>query len=539
MFTSKSVVLKQLKAEGWNNIELEYINKGVMTDTYKMKTNNKTYVVRCYPNTRGWLAEVEYSYLLDFVKNGIKVPLPICKNKVGGKLAYLIYEWVEGETLNDKFSHLRYEEINNICLEVIDNYNKINEIKEIKYGEVNKDRIYEYNTWSNFLKTEIEKSRKYFKCRNDVEHIKICNGLLDYVENIKEPSPCIVWSDFSFDNIIISNDNHLAAFIDFEGLMSGDRLLAIGYVLSNKPNHPFTRRILEQYNIDENTEAKKLLDFYAVFRYIRLLPYENFNTPNNNIRDSIDEFLPYVKTIENQFNKDCRLFKRMFQILEFMWKKIVILFLTFFACLVAFFVVRDYYSVVLSDSNVRVCISDLTKKLKFKNEPPVWFLISDSSISTYKVIDDSEKEFLYKCMEPIDSLKNDSDMQEYIKGVNELVYKSNNNNSNIRSLYILTFCIVFLGCCARTFYDYIGWECYKGGQNMDKWWPWYVFRPIIGVPITTFLIVAFRTSMFSSLFSSKDLNTYLIVSFLAGFAMMEFVTMLRRSSKAIFGINDK
>lgn len=33
----------------------------------------------------------------------------------------------------------------------------------------------------------------------------------------------------------------------------------------------------------------------------------------------------------------------------------------------------------------------------------------------------------------------------------------------------------------------------------------------------------------------KDLNTYLIVSFLAGFAMMEFVTMLRRSSKALFG----
>lgn len=70
---------------------------------------------------------------------------------------------------------------------------------------------------------------------------------------------------------------------------------------------------------------------------------------------------------------------------------------------------------------------------------------------------------------------------------------------------------------------------------MDTWWPWYVCRPIIGVPITAFLIVAFRTSMFSSLFSSKDLNTYLIVSFLAGFAMMEFVTMLRRSSKALFG----
>ena len=36
MFTSINAVLKQLKAEGWNDITLEYINKGVMTDTYKM-----------------------------------------------------------------------------------------------------------------------------------------------------------------------------------------------------------------------------------------------------------------------------------------------------------------------------------------------------------------------------------------------------------------------------------------------------------------------------------------------------------------------
>lgn len=86
-----------------------------------------------------------------------------------------------------------------------------------------------------------------------------------------------------------------------------------------------------------------------------------------------------------------------------------------------------------------------------------------------------------------------------------------------------------------TIYDYVGWECFKGGQDMNTWWPWYVFRPFIGVPITSFMLVACRTSMFSSLFTSRDLNTYLVLSFLAGFAMMEFVKMLRRSSQALFG----
>lgn len=536
MFTSINAVLKQLNAEGWNDITLEYINKGVMTDTYKMHTKTKKYAVRCYPNPRRWLAEVEYSYLIDFAKNGIKAPLPVCTNKTESKITYLIYEWVEGETLNDKFTTLNENELNDICIEVICNYQKINKIKVNKYGGVNKGSIYGYNSWSHFIKAEIEKSRKYFKQTKNIKFIKICNGLFDYVDKIKEPSPCLVWSDFSFDNIIISKDNHLAAFIDFEGMMSGDPLLGIGYILSHSnPTHPFTRLILEQYNIDRDDEVKKTLDFYAVFRYIRLSPYVTSNTPNNTIREPLDVFLPYVNTIDNQFIKECNLVKRIMQITKFMWKKIIILSLTIIACFIALHYTSINYSDVLSKSNVEIPIQNLTKNLRIKEEPPVWFAISDTSISTYKAIDNSEKELLYNCMEPIDSIKNDSHKQEYIKKVNELIYKSNNNYSNTKQLFVLTLCIVFLGCCARTFYDYIGWECYKGGQNMDTWWPWYVFRPIIGVPITAFLIVAFLTSMFSSLFSSKDLNTYLIVSFLAGFAMMEFVTMLRRSSKALFG----
>lgn len=536
MFTSINAVLKQLNAEGWNDITLEYINEGVMTDTYKMHTKTKKYAVRCYPNPRRWLAEVEYSYLIDFAKNDIKAPLPVCTNKTESKITYLIYEWVEGETLNDKFTTLNENELNDICIEVICNYQKINKIKVNKYGGVNKGSIYGYNSWSHFIKAEIEKSRKYFKQTRNKKFIKICNGLFDYVDKIKEPSPCLVWSDFSFDNIIISKDNHLAAFIDFEGMMSGDPLLGIGYILSHSnPTHPFTRLILEKYNIDRDVEVKKTLDFYAVFRYIRLSPYVTSNTPNNTIREPLDVFLPYVNTIDNQFIKECNLVKRIMQITKFMWKKIIILSLTIIVCFIALYYTSIKYSDVLSKSNVEIPIQNLTKNLRIKEELPVWFAISDTSISTYKAIDNSEIELLYNCMEPIDSIKNDSHKQEYIKKVNELIYKSNNNYSNTKQLFVLTLCIVFLGCCVRTFYDYIGWECYKGGQNMDTWWPWYVFRPIIGVPITAFLVVAFRTSMFSSLFSSKDLNTYLIVSFLAGFAMMEFVTMLRRSSKALFG----
>ncbi len=127
----------------------------------------------------------------------------------------------------------------------------------------------------------------------------------------------------------------------------------------------------------------------------------------------------------------------------------------------------------------------------------------------------------------------------YVISVNELAYNSNNQTSNIVDLCWLTLCLVFLGCSARTFYDFIGRKCYtEEGQNMDKWWPWYTFRPLICVPIAALLIVSVRTSYFSNLFVSKDLNSYLVISFIAGFSIMEFLTMLRRLSKSLFGTDD-
>lgn len=219
-------------------------------------------------------------------------------------------------------------------------------------------------------------------------------------------------------------------------------------------------------------------------------------------------------------------------------KHIIIAF-TIVLCIVTYLCAFRYYPRVLAVSKYEVKVKDLSENLRICSDTPEWFAISDSSIIAYTVISESEKNLLYKCVEPIGLTEDRSVYNKYIQAVNELVYKSNNDNSKIQNLLILTFAVVSLGCCARTFYDYIGWECYKGGQDMKNWWPWYFFRPFIGVPITTFLIVAFRTSTYSYLFKGKDLNTYLIVSFLAGFAMMEFLTMLRRTSKALFGNYDK
>ncbi|WP_255260560.1 phosphotransferase family protein [Bacteroides sp. L10-4] len=514
---------------------MTYINKGVMTDTYRLKSGQKCYVVRCYPKFRSWLAKTEYDFLREFAKNGIKAPEAYDYKEAKDGISYLIYQWVEGKTLKEAFNELNEDELSTLCDEIIENYTAINRIETRKFGRVVKGRVYEHNTWQHFLRIEIEQSRHYFKYEKDQKHVHICDGLYDYIDNILEPTSNLVWGDFSLDNIIVTEDKHLAAFIDFEGMVSGDPLLGISYLLSQEPDHPFTKCILKKYGIQENSEQSKLLDFYAVFRYIRIAPYTPSPTPNGSGREPLNQFLPYVARVENRFENKCKYWTRTKRVIKLMWKKILVLLFSIAICMAAIVGTCCFYNSTLEGSQVSVKFNQSNNLLISAIELPSWFCVTDSCIETYKIIDSNDKKMLYSCVAPSDSLSGATAYNEYIKSVDKLAFKSNTEFPNTKNLLLLTLCMVALGCCARTFYDYIGWECYKNGQDMETWWSWYVFRPIIGCPIAAFLLVVFRTSMFSSLFTTKDLNTYLVVAFLTGFAMMEFLKMLRRSSKALFG----
>lgn len=152
MFTIKEGLANQLKTEGWKDFTLEFIPKGVMTDTYMLKFNQTTYAVRCYPKFRSWLAKIEYDYLQAFVRNGIKVPVPFAYNNKKDGVSYIIYYWVEGETLKDKNDKLSEEQINSICDEVIENYRKISEFKTTKYGRVAEGGLFNYDLGNVFCR---------------------------------------------------------------------------------------------------------------------------------------------------------------------------------------------------------------------------------------------------------------------------------------------------------------------------------------------------------------------------------------------------
>ncbi len=144
-----------------------------------------------------------------------------------------------------------------------------------------------------------------------------------------------------------------------------------------------------------------------------------------------------------------------------------------------------YKKVVLYST---VSVNFELKDIKFKSELPVWFKVDNGALYSNRALEHQD-------IMALKALVSDTcaDSPRYLNAIGELAYKSNNDTSNVKHLILLTLCFVVLGCSARTLYDFIGWRCYKEGQDMKRWWPWYIFRPLICDPIAELLIVSVRT----------------------------------------------
>lgn len=516
MFTDNNKVKQYIESRGYVVDKIDYIDKGVMTDKYRVVSAGKRYIARCYPPGRVWLAKTEFLYLNFFLPLGIKVPKPLF---YGESPAMLFYEELKGDSLDGVYGNLSEDEKDVLCREIIDNYNKICKIETSGFGRITGYEKCTHTTWSDFINETVDTGYDVLKRDNRTiacDYVEDMRNSLNGYCNFKKS---LVWSDFCQENIIVTHDHHLAGFVDIEGLIAGDPALGIGYLKAHDETD-FAKRIIEIGNYDSDRT-----DFYSVLRYLDLLPYQEQALPNGAERTPIEDFLPYSHNTINQNVDNMKGIKANLK--RYCTEYVVAAQLII--CVVAFYFIPCLYEGTIKLSDISV--PNNSSQIELVSESPSWFKFDTKTIHTNQAISDGYKQILLSLVSHEDSL-----YQTYYKDIDALTYKSNNDTSNYWHLIFLTLCFLTLGCIARSFYDFIGRRCYTAeGQDMKKWWPWYVFRPVIGVPIATFLIVAARTAMFSNIFSSRDLCSYLVISFLAGFSMMEFLKMLRRVSKALFG----
>ena len=265
------------------------LKEGVMTYKYKFRIVDKYYIIRIYPKGRNFLADAEFGYLKLLYSIGVIVPNVILKSSNNSYYSYIIYEMLEGFPLTRVFDGCSVAIQKRICNEIYDNYLRLSTIKASGVGIMLEFDEFSDISWKFYLQKEIDEAYRYVKERGVDININRLEKYTDQfiLSKITEKKE-LVWSDFSGENIILSDKGDFKGFIDFEGLMGGDSLLGYGYLKSRSSNCLFCNIMSEFSKVKDYSDY---IDFYAVIRYLRLIKYIDTKTPNGSTREPINVFL--------------------------------------------------------------------------------------------------------------------------------------------------------------------------------------------------------------------------------------------------------
>lgn len=271
---------------------VEYIPIGVMTDKFAFGSEGSKYIARCYPEERDYLAEAEYRYMQKFRERGVLCPKPVRIIDVGPYLCF-IYEMLEGRMLSEVYDQLSEKQKDDVCREIVDNYMRISEVRSNGHGWMLGYEKFSHGSIEDLVDGVVNNAEEWIMQygQTNSQAKKVLEKFKQKALFVEGSQPMLVWSEMSMDNIIVDERVRLVGFVDFEGLMGADLNLGVGYLQAHENDSNFVMRLMKMMPELEEEKVK----FYAMMRYLRILPNTHLPLPNGTKRENLNEYLPYVR----------------------------------------------------------------------------------------------------------------------------------------------------------------------------------------------------------------------------------------------------
>ena len=232
---NKEINTMTLIPTGWTNI------------VYEVKTDDGNYFFR-FPRDEFWSRTIVKDY--EFTQyiygktnfNTIKLELFYDNGR-----PFSMHKKIEGTPLAEKMNSLNDEEITNISTEIAQ---FMNEVHNLDYSQ---SKIFKTNNIGLKLKDFLdellsfhitEKNRKFWEMTPD----------------ITDESNCLVHGDLNSSNILLDDNNHIAAVIDFGFAGYGNKYDDIARIIGRCPNS-FREKIVNSYEECSNINlSEKVLN---------------------------------------------------------------------------------------------------------------------------------------------------------------------------------------------------------------------------------------------------------------------------------------
>ena len=243
------------------------ISKVASNYLVKITSGDKCYIVKLYKLS--YLFNAELITLLKY-QGQIKIPKIVYyeEKTYNGEWDWIMYEYVEGESLLDIKGQLKAVDFYNLFFEIGSELRSFHNL-EISYQPNRQE-------WSNFAKQIIQKTELNYNCLGEkkgaiffqrvIQFLRQHYSLLDRQDNYS-----LVIKDFTDKHIIVDQKEQkwiLAGIIDFEQTIYSNRFidfvcLYINYLLCDSQ---MERYFLKGYNRQIDDEEKCLIAFF-IFQY--------------------------------------------------------------------------------------------------------------------------------------------------------------------------------------------------------------------------------------------------------------------------------
>lgn len=213
---------------GWTNI------------VFEVCTNDGDFFFR-FPRDDFWIRTIVKDY--QFAKyiygktdfNTVNLKLLYDNNR-----PFSMHKKIEGTVLAEKMSNMAEEEIKIVASDIAKFMFQLHSIK------FNKEEIFKINNIGLKLVDFLEELLNVHVAKEDMEFWK-------YDEFINKDNTCLVHGDLNSSNIIIDQNNHISAIIDFGFGGFGNKYFDISRIIGRCPEN-FKNKIIESYENISNTK---------------------------------------------------------------------------------------------------------------------------------------------------------------------------------------------------------------------------------------------------------------------------------------------
>ena len=271
---------------------------GMSTFKFSVRsTSGASFIVRFYPRCRSRVVEYEPDLLRRASEAGAKVPEVVADSRTGpeAELGYMIYVMIPGVALSQRYAHLTPRRQEKIAAQIVQSMLSLEQVKMAGYGELVDGCRASCTSWPEFVQTTFaEGLRAVRKNRllpgeaiRDLEWIAAASkGWLTRVP------PKLVWADVSLGNVIVNDKDEFGGLIDFEGALSADRLLSLGYCRARYDEGRFYKTLVQAWPEPLGENRRRRVELYAILRALRLAPFAHEPLPTGHRRDALGSIFP-------------------------------------------------------------------------------------------------------------------------------------------------------------------------------------------------------------------------------------------------------